>query len=72
MADTTKDTELAALRDTLNHLVEAKQTVNDLLAQRDTHILAAKEAGASWNELQKDGQLTAGGLRKVLQRHDLL
>lgn len=72
MADTTKDSELAALRDTLKALVDAKQTVNDLLAQRDTHILAAKKAGASWTELQKDGQLTPGGLRKILQRHDLL
>jgi hypothetical protein len=72
MADTTKDSELAALRQILNELSAAKQTVNDLLAQRDTHILAAKNAGASWTELQKDGQLTPGGLRKVLQRHDLL
>lgn len=72
MADSTKDTELAALRDTVKDLDEAKQTVNDLLAQRDTHIIAAKEAGASWRELQQDGDLTPGGLRKVLQRHDLL
>ncbi|MBA4023886.1 MAG: hypothetical protein C0482_16125 [Gordonia sp.] len=72
MADTTKDTELAALRDTLTELAVAKQTVTDLLAQRDTHILAAKKAGASWTELQKYGELSPGGLRKVLQRHNLL
>ncbi|MFJ6099135.1 MULTISPECIES: hypothetical protein [Actinomycetes] len=72
MTDSTKDTELAALRDTVKDLDEAKQAVNDLLAQRDTHIIAAKQAGASWKELQQDGDLTPGGLRKVLQRHDLL
>jgi hypothetical protein len=72
VADSTKDTELAALRDTVEKLDEAKQSVNDLLAQRDNHIIAAKEAGASWKELQQDGDLTPGGLRKVLQRHDLL
>lgn len=72
MADPDKDTELAALRHTLTELAAAKQTVTDLLAQRDTHILAAKQAGASWTELQQDGQLTPGGLRKVLQRHNLL
>lgn len=72
MADSTKDTELAALRDTVKDLDQAKKTVNDLLAQRDTYIIAAKEAGASWKELQQDGDLTPGGLRKVLQRHDLL
>jgi hypothetical protein len=72
MADTTKDSELAALRETVKSLGEARQTVNDLLALRDTHILAAKEAGASWKELQHDGELTPGGLRKVLQRYNLL
>lgn len=72
MADSTKDTELAALRETISALDDAKQTVNDLLARRDRHLLAAKAAGASWKELQEDGQLTPGGLRKVLQRHNLL
>lgn len=72
MAYSTKDAELAALRDTVKHLDRAKQTLNNFLAQRDTHIIAAKEAGASWKELQQDGDLTPGGLRKVLQRHDLL
>lgn len=72
MDASTKDAELADLRETVKNLDKAKQTVNDLLAQRDTHILAAKKAGASWTELQKDGHLTPGGLRKVLQRHDLL
>ena len=72
MASSTKDNELAALRDTIKNLDDAKQSVNDLLAQRDKHILAAKEAGASWKEIQEDGHLTPGGLRKVLQRHNLL
>lgn len=72
MADSTKDSELAALRETTRNLVDAKQTVKGLLAQRDNHILAAKEAGASWKEIQEDGDLTPGGLRKVLQRHNLL
>ena len=72
MAYSTKDTELAALREAVKNLDDAKQTVNDLLAQRDTRLLAAKTAGASWAELQRDGDLTPGGLRKVLQRHNLL
>ncbi|ETD34346.1 MULTISPECIES: hypothetical protein [Williamsia] len=72
MADSIKDTELAALRETVKKLDEAKRTVNELLTQRDIHLLAAKKAGASWKELQQDGDLTPGGLRKVLQRHNLL
>lgn|GEM_PF-5480239 len=72
MAETTKDTELQALRRSIEALSAAQQTVSELLADRDTHILAAKKAGASWTELQKAGDLSPGGLRKVLQRHDLL
>ena len=72
VAETTKDIELAALRRTTEALNRTKQTVSELIAERDTHILGAKEAGASWTELQRDGNLSPGGLRKVLQRHDLI
>lgn len=72
MVDSTKDTELAALRNAVANLENAKQTVADLIAQRDIHLIAAKKAGASWKELQQTGDLTPGGLRKVLQRHNLL
>lgn len=72
VAEATKESELAALRRAIEALSDAQQTVSDLLVTRDTHILAAKKAGASWTELQKAGDLSPGGLRKVLQRHDLL
>ena len=72
MSETSKDNELEALRRSIEALSTAQQTVSDLLAERDTHILAAKAAGASWTELQNAGDLSPGGLRRVLQRHNLL
>ncbi|WP_157680453.1 hypothetical protein [Mycobacterium dioxanotrophicus] len=40
------------------------------IALRDKAIRQAKEAGATWSELQREAGLTAAGLRKALSRTD--
>lgn len=40
------------------------------IALRDKAIRQAKDAGATWSEMQREAGLTAAGLRKALSRTD--
>ncbi|MCV7024365.1 MULTISPECIES: hypothetical protein [Mycolicibacterium] len=40
------------------------------IALRDRAIRQAKDAGATWSEMQREAGLTAAGLRKALSRTD--
>lgn len=65
-----KSAALRRVRAEASELARLDDDRSHHLALRDKAIRQAKEAGATWTELQSEADLTPAGLRKALSRTD--
>jgi hypothetical protein len=65
-----KSAALRRIRDQASQIDRIDKDRKRHLALRDKAIRQAKDAGATWTELQHEARLTPAGLRKALSRTD--